>query len=155
MKITIFKNKEQIRKFSMVLFMLMMFGSTFAFLFGYPFMSAMNSPTKIVTEQDMIKKFSNQSIFEGKLSNQEKSFLTERGFTIGTYYYTDSSKPLEIEQLVQRLGRQLIIEKVKGNKTKIEFVSNRGSEIVENLTEKNILIALCEVLYQPPPECAP
>ncbi len=155
MRLKLFKNKEQRKKFLMSIFVLMMFGSVFAFLFGYPFMSAMNNPEETVTEQDMLKKFSNQGIFEGELSTREKNFLIQKGITIGTYYYTGSSDSFELEQLVQRLGRQLVIEKVKGNETKIEFISNRDSVMVKNMSDENVLNALCEVLYQPPPECAP
>jgi hypothetical protein len=153
MKIRIFKSKEKKRQFLMTIFLFMIFGSVFAFTFGTAFLSATSQP-KVETEQDMINKFSKKRIFDENLTDKEKWFLISRGITIATYYYNTTPEFFELEEFVDILEGQLILERIKANETKLELVSARNSEILENLSKENLFNALCDVLYYPPPDCS-
>lgn len=153
MRIRFFKNKEKRRQFLMILFLFMIFGSVFAFTFGTAFMYR-TPESRELTEREMIEKFSKHRIFDEPLTEGEEWFLVNRGITIATYYYIDSPEFFELEEFVNSLEGQLVVERIKGNETKLELISARASATVENFTKENILQSLCDVLYQPPPECA-
>jgi len=151
MKIKFLKSRERRRQFLMYIFLIFTFGAVFAFTFGTAFLS---SAPQSESEQDIINKFSKKRIFDGNLTDKEKWYLINRGFTIATYYYTDNPEFFELEEFVDILEGQLIVERIKAKETKIELVSARNSVIIENLSRENLFNALCNVLYYPPPDCS-
>jgi len=152
MKIKVLKNKEKRRQFLMILFLFMVFSSVIAFTFGNAFLSAQQPEQETI--QDMVNKFLKQKIFNEPLNDKEKWFLINRGITIATFYYVNSSDFQELEEFVNLLDGQLIVEKIKSNETKLELVGVRDSITLENLTKEKLFNALCKVLYYPPPDCS-
>ncbi len=110
--------------------------------------------TNMETPEEIAEKFQKQWIFEENLTEQEKQFMIQKGFTIATYYYTSEESFFELEELVKSLKGQVILEKVRSNETKLELNSVRDSIIITDFSHKTIFKGLCDTIYHPPPDCA-
>lgn len=153
-----FKNKEKRKQF-FILFFSILVGAVFVFeIVAFPLMYR-EPQTKIKTKGELVEKFSNQFIFEGNLTEQEKNFLIQRRITIASYYYSTNDSFFELESIVNSINSQepkgqIILEKIKSNETKLELNSLRNSVVLENLSQESIFSALCETLNYPPPDCS-
>lgn len=152
MKKGFFKNKEKRKQFFILLFTILV-GAVFILeMVAFPLMYR-EPQSKIKTPEELIEKFSKQWIFEENLTEQEKDFLVERGITIASYYYLDNSDFFELDSLVNSMEGQLILEKIKSNKTKVELNSLRDTIVLENLSHDNLFKGLCDTLSYPPADC--
>ncbi len=157
MKIKMFKNKEKRKQF-FILFFAILVGSIFLLeIVAFPLMYR-EPQTEIKTPEELGEKFSKQWIFEESLTEVEKEFLTQRGITIASYYYTEDSSFYELESIVETINSQkpqgqLILEKIKSEEVKIELNSLLDFIVVENLTQEEIFKGLCKTLYYPPADC--
>ena len=147
-----FKNKEKRKQFFILFFTVLISMVFILEIVTFPLMYR-EPKTETKTEEELIKKFSKQWIFDEKLTEQEEEFLIQRGLTIMSYYYLDNNS-FELESIVKSLNGQVILEKIKSNETKLELKSLRNSISLENLSEIRIFEGLCETLNYPPPDCS-
>jgi hypothetical protein len=118
-----------------------------------PLSSSRDTGTTISGTDDFAKKFNQTWIFEN-LTQEERSYLIANGRTLATYNYTDSPQFFELETIVNEFSGQVVLEREKSDKREIIFQSRRDTSRVENLTNENIILALCGVLEYPPPDCS-
>ncbi len=153
MRKKLFKNKEKRKQFIMVFFAILVGGVFLLEIIAIPLMYK-EPETNIETPEEIAEKFKTQWIFEENLTEQEKQFMIQKGFTIATYYYTSDGGFFELEELVKSLEGQVILEKMKSDETKLELDSIRDFVIITDFNHKTIFKGLCDTIYYPPPDCA-
>jgi len=154
-----FKKKKKRKQFFILFFTVLISMIFILEIVAFPLMYR-EPKIETKTEKELIKKFSNQFIFDEKLTEQEKDFLLQRRITILSYYYSNNTKnAFEPESIVNSINSQnprgqLIMEKIKSNETRVELNSLRNTIVIKNLTYNNLFKGLCDTLYYPPPDCS-
>lgn len=103
-----------------------------------------------------------QNIVE-KLNTEQENYLIEKGYTILKIQYNVNcekclAQKIFLEQIASspQFKNQVFLEEIlTDTKTpKIEMISMYGRKILENESEEKIIDALCEIIINPPVQCA-
>ena len=90
------------------------------------------------------------------LTNSEKSYLFRNGATILEFLYSsDCSKCIEYRPIIEGFSTKfsnIVLEDSPENSTLIQFLGKKTVRI-ENVTEKSLLDAYCEVTFTQPKDC--
>ena len=131
----------------------MMFGSTFAFaslqsfFYSPPQQQTVQPPSAIVTKS---------------FTSDQRSYLLQNGATVVSFKYNIACLECgDMKSFVESITRssgfsgQVFLEELTGyNSTSVEIASLRGSNTVKNVTQEAISDSLCELMLQPPVNCA-
>jgi len=97
-------------------------------------------------------------VVEGPLDARTENRYVQSGFTSLRFYYDNDAFLGFVEQLPAMTAtntgqQQLIVQKILANETYIEIITVNAAEDVRNVTQENILAALCRLLTVTPLEC--
>ena len=142
-----------------IIFMILMLGSTIA----YSFIQAVNfglsggSKTNLPTT----------NIIDYELTIDQEQLVLNQGKTIVKYSYSSTcveclSFANQLESLANQMNGQIFVERLLQNSVQnqtaspatLTFTSSQNSKIYSNPSSSDVVDGLCEVLVNPPVDCA-
>ncbi len=128
-------------------FILIMFGSTFA----YALLNAFGRGGKI--------EIPKEKILDYELNEQQKRYLRSNYFTLVVYRYPQAclecgSIKSDLEQITQNSGGQIYLQEIVSNEHKVIISSLKGERIIDNPTKEKIESVICDLLIKTPIWCA-
>ncbi len=102
----------------------------------------------------------NSFVVEGRLAQETENRYVQAGFTSLRYYYSANYNPLAgFADLLPYNTRtntdqqQLIVQKIPANETYVSIITANAIENIDNVTQQNVMDALCRLLTVTPLEC--
>jgi hypothetical protein len=140
--------KKERKKFISLFMIFLFIGSTIA----YGFMRGFRR------EETQSTNLPKTNIIEYELTEEQETYLIQRGVTIVKFYHSEGCiKCLEwkneLENIANKVPRQLLLEEINSDENRIEMFSLRGSVTLTNPTKEEILKNVCNILWDPPGWC--
>jgi len=142
------KVKLSSQKLIALIFIILMFGSTFAIFITFR-----------TTEETI--EIPNQRIINYRLNEQQRSYLLQRGYTLMEYsYFTGclecANIKNELEQISLNSDDQIFLQELVSTEsvsTSLSIASLKDQKTLENPTEEEIESTVCEILINRPLWC--
>lgn len=137
-----------------IFFIILMLGSTVA----YSVISAIR-----VSQPGEETSLPETNVIDYELSASQEKLLLQNGKVIAKFAYGVScwecpQQKSYLESFARQYPNQIFLEEIAGNATVknsiLTFNSIRGYETLTNITQENILDVFCELMVQPPVDCA-
>jgi len=133
-----------------LIFIFLMFGSTFA----YAILNAFTSP-----EEDV--NIPNQRIIDFELDQSQRGFLLQRGYTLIEYQYFSGCLECvdvknKLESLTQNSDNQIYLQELlsaENATTSLTVTSLRGGKTITNPSSENLENVICNYLVNQPLWC--
>jgi len=132
-----------------LVFIFLMFGSTFA----YAILNAFKSPEEEI-------KIPNQRIIDYELNEIQRNYLLQRGYTLIEYrYFTGCLECIDmkskLESVTQNSDNQIFLQEIlsEGNANSLTVTSLRGGKTITNPSSENLENTICNFLVNQPLWC--
>lgn len=134
-------------KMMALVFVFLMFGSTFAFALLRSFGNRGNEI-----------KIPRQRILNYELNEQQKRYLLRRGFTLIEYTYPVGCMDCidvknNLERITQTSENQIFLQELTDGTSKVTITSLSGQEVLEDPTNEEIEEMACKLLMKKPIWC--
>jgi len=144
------KVKMSSQKLIALIFIIVMFGSTFA----YAILSAFRTPEETI-------EIPNQRIIDYKLDELQRSYLLQRGYTlIGYSYFTGclecANLKNKLEEITLNSDDQIFLQELVSTEsvsTSLSIASLKDQKTLDNPTDEEIESTVCEILINRPLWC--
>ena len=138
-----------VNKTAAIIFILLMVGSTLG-----------ATLVKIFGNEDEGTQLPTEQILNYKLSEYQRKELLRRGYTLVEYEYpqncfTCETQKMNLEGMVGQSDNQIFLQEIQysGSESKISIASVKGSDVLTNPTDEEVMNSLCEVLLERPVWC--
>lgn len=136
-----------------IFFIILMLGSTIA----YSIMSAIRTP-----QNEGETKLPETNIIDYELNAKQKELLLQKGIVLAKFTYNINcleclQQKSYLESFARQYSNQIFLEEIINatvQNSTLTVNSLRGYDILTSVTQENILDVFCELMLQPPVDCA-